>query len=168
MPRSFDVTTETTASVAAVHSAFALEQYWLARLVAYGGDSMTLDSLVSDPDGTVTVATTQDLRHDVLPGPLGKVFTGDLKVVREEVWRTTEGPDVVGEVTITAYGAPASGTGTAVLSPTVTGSRLAFSGAVEVRIPLLGGSIEKYIGGQIAHEIPDVQRFTTDWIAANG
>ena len=37
MPRSFDVSTEAPASVEAVHSAFGHEQYWLARLAAFGG-----------------------------------------------------------------------------------------------------------------------------------
>jgi hypothetical protein len=168
MPRSFDVSTETTASVEAVHSAFSHERYWLARLAAYGGDAMTLDSLVVDADGTVAVATTQDLRHDLLPGPLAKVFPGDLKVLREETWRPVDGREVRGEVSIKAFGAPASGVGTAVLAPIAQGSRLRFTGTLQVRIPLIGGTIEKYIGGQIVEEIPEVQRFTTDWIAEHG
>ncbi len=44
--------------------AFGDKDYWLARLAAYGGDSMTLDSLDVDPDGAVVVTTTQDLRQD--------------------------------------------------------------------------------------------------------
>lgn len=168
VPRSFEVTTETAASVASVHSAFAIEDYWIDRLAAYGGDAMTLDSLTVDAGGTVVVITTQDLRHDVLPGPLGKVFSGDLKVVRQEIWRSTDADEVHGDVRITAFGAPASGTGTAVLAPTPVGSRLTFTGSVAVRIPLVGGSLEKYIGGQIVDEVPAVQRFTTDWIARNG
>jgi hypothetical protein len=165
MPRSFDVSTETPASVEEIHSAFSDENYWLARLAAYGGDTMTLDSLVLDADGTVAVATTQDLRHHLLPGLLAKVFPGDLKVLREETWRPIDGREVRGEVSITAFGAPASGLGTAVLAPIAQGSRLRFTGTLEVRIPLVGGTIEKYIGGQLAEEIPEVQRFTTNWIS---
>ena len=168
MPKSFDVSTETTATVEAIHSAFGLERYWLDRLAAYGGDAMTLDSLVVGSDGTVDVATIQDLRHDMLPGPLGKVFSGDLLVLRKETWRSTDRGEVHGEVAITAVGAPASGAGAAVLAPVADGSRLTFTGTLEVRIPLVGGTIEKYLGGQIADEIPGVQRFTTEWIAAHG
>ena len=54
MPRSFDIVTESPASVEQVHAAFSREDYWLARLVAFG-DSSTLDSLIVDADGTVTV-----------------------------------------------------------------------------------------------------------------
>lgn len=168
MPRGFDVSTETAASVEAIHAAFGLERYWLDRLVAYGGEAMTLNSLLVDSDGTVSVTTTQDLRHDMLPGPLGKVFGGDLSVRRSETWRRADGGEVHGEVDITTTGAPASGTGTAVLAPVAGGSRLTFAGTVEVRIPLVGGRIENYLGGQIAEEIPGVQAFTTEWIEAHG
>jgi hypothetical protein len=165
MPRSFDVSTDTPASVKEIHSAFGDEQYWLARLAAYGGDTITLDSLIVDDDGSVAVATTQDLRHDLLPGVLAKVFPGDLKVVRKETWRPIDGRRVHGDVSITASGVPASGVGSAVLAPIADGSRLRFSGTLQVRIPLVGGKIEKYIAAQIAEEIPELQRFTTNWIS---
>lgn len=168
MPRSFDVSTETPASVEAVHSAFGHEQYWLARLAAFGGESMTLDSLVVGADATVAVATTQDLRHDLLPGPLGKFYSGDLKILRTETWRPDDNRQVRGEVTIAARGVPGSGIGSAVLAPMSNGSILRFTGILEVRIPLVGGQIERYIGGQIADEIPDVQSFTTKWISEHG
>jgi Protein of unknown function (DUF2505) len=167
VPRSFDVSTDTPASVEEIHSAFSDEQYWLARLAAYGGDTMTLDTLVVDADGTVAVATTQDLRHELLPGVLAKVFPGDLTVLRKEIWRPIDGRRIHANVSITASGVPASGVGSAVLAPIAEGSRLRFAGTLEVRIPLVGGRIEKYIGGQIAEEIPEVQRFTTNWISAN-
>lgn len=165
MPRSFDVSTDSPASVEEIHWAFSDESYWLARLAAYGGETMTLDSLFVDDGGSVAVASTQDLRHDLLPGVLAKVFPGDLKVMREETWRPVDGREVRGEVSITAFGAPASGVGTAVLAPIAQGSRLRFIGTLEVRIPLVGGTIEKFIRGQLAEAIPEVQRFTTNWIS---
>ena len=77
MPRSFDLAVEFPASVEQVHSAFSDEDYWLARLAAFGG-SNTLDSLIVDADGTVTVATTQDLRRHALPRMVAKLFPGDI------------------------------------------------------------------------------------------
>ena len=55
MPRSFDVSVESPASVEQVHGAFSDEEYWLARFAAFGA-STTLDSLIVDSDGTVTVS----------------------------------------------------------------------------------------------------------------
>jgi hypothetical protein len=165
MPFPFDVSTETSASVEEVHSAFRDEHYWLARLAAFGGDTMTLDTLIVDADGTLAVATTHDLRHDLLPGVLAKVFPGDLKILRKETWRPSDGRQVRGEVSVAARGMPGSGVGSAVLAPMSKGSRLRFTGVLEVKIPLVGGKIEKYIGDQLAAEIPEIQRFTTEWIA---
>ncbi|WP_099023351.1 DUF2505 domain-containing protein [Mycolicibacterium palauense] len=168
MPRPFDVSTESPATVAQIRSAFADEEYWRARLAVYGGDTITLDSLVVGADDAIEVVTSQDLRHDVLPGLLARAFPGDLMVIRKETWRIAEEGRVVGDVDITASGAPIAGVGSALLAPAGQGSLLRFTGTVQVRLPLIGGQIEKWIGGQVAEEIPGVQRFTSTWIAENG
>ena len=168
MPRPFDISSDSAAGVLQIHSAFADRSYWLARLAVYGGDSIVLDALDVDPDATVRVVTTQDMRHDVLPGPLAKVFPGDLLVRREEIWRRTGDGRVCGDVHITATGAPLIGRGPATLAAIADGSRLRFTGTVEVKIPLIGGQVEKYICGQVCEEIPGVNRFTADWIARHG
>ncbi len=38
---------------------------------------------------------------------------------------------------------------------------------MEVKVPLVGGKIESYIGGQLAEQIHAMQRFTTAWITKN-
>ena len=167
MPRPFDVSTPSSATVGQVHSAFANENYWRARLAEYGGDSIRLDSLVVG-EGSVFVGTTQDLRHDGLPVLIAKAMPGDLKVVREETWQVTVDDELRGSVVITTAGAPISGVATALVSPAGTGSVLRFTGTVQVKVPLIGGQIEKYISSQITEEIPGVQRFTTRWISENG
>jgi hypothetical protein len=163
MPGSLDLVVEFPASVEQVHSAFSDEEYWLARLAAFGG-STTLDSLTAHADGTVTVATTQDLRRHAVPRVVAKVFPGDLKILREETWRPIGGRRVIGEITVSAPGALGSGRADALLAPTQDGSRLRFTATVEVKVPLVGGKIESYIGGQLAEQIPAMQRFTTAWI----
>lgn len=168
MPTPFDVSASTSASVAEVFAAFRSQRYWLDRLAAYGGDSMTLDLLEVDADGVVTVSTTQDLRREVLPGALAKALPGNLKLVRAETWRSVDDERVTGDVRISASGIPGSGQGSAMLTPADDGSRLTLSGTLEVRIPLVGGRIERFIGDQLAEQIPDVQRFTTQWIADHG
>jgi hypothetical protein len=163
MPRSFGASFESPASVEQVHSAFSDEDYWLARLAAFGG-SITLDSLIVDSDGTVIVTTTQDLRHDGLPGVVAKVYRGDLNILRNETWRPIGGHRVSGEISVAAAGAPGSGHGAALLAPSGTGSRLIFTATVEFKVPLVGGKIESYIAGQLADGISEIQRFTTMWI----
>jgi hypothetical protein len=163
MPRSFDVSFESHASVEQVHSAFCDRNYWLARLAAFGG-STTLDSLIVDSDGTVTVTTTQDLRHDALPGVVAKFYRGDLNVLRNETWRPVGGRRVSGEISVAVVGAPGSGRGAALLASLGNGSRLKFTAIVEFNVPLVGGKIESYLAGQLAEGISEIQRFTIQWI----
>ena len=40
-----------------------------------------------------------------------------------------------------------------------------FAVRVEIKIPLLGGRLEKSMGAGLAENIPALQRFTTTWIA---
>jgi hypothetical protein len=163
MPRSFDVSFESPASVEQVHSTFCDEDYWLARLAAFGG-STTLDSLIVDSHSTVTVTTTQDLRRDALPRLVAKLYRGDLNILRNETWRPIGGRRVSGQISVAVIGAPGSGRGAALLAPLGNGSRLKFSATVEFNVPLVGGKIESYIAGQLADGISEIQCFTTAWI----
>jgi hypothetical protein len=64
-------------------------------------------------------------------------------------------------------GAPVSLTGNANLTPSDARARLAFRATVEVRIPLVGGKVENFIGNQLVELLIAEQRFTTMWIAEN-
>lgn len=168
MPTPFDVQTDSPAGVQQVFAAFGDEGYWRDRITEFGGGATTLDRLEVDADGAVSVSTTQDLRNDLLPGPLKKVFRGTLSVVRTEAWHRTGAESVQGSVTISASGVPGSGMGTATVAAAPSGSQFRFTGTVEVKIPIVGGRVEKAICDQIVTEIPQLQRFTSDWIAQNG
>ncbi|MEZ0340950.1 DUF2505 domain-containing protein [Mycobacterium sp. pV006] len=167
MPRPFDVTTDSTAGVDAIHAAFGNETYWRARLFEFGKDSIHLDELTVGQDGSITVATTQDMGRDMLPGIMAKAIPGGLRVIRNEQWRRT-GDSLHCDAVVTATGAPLHATGTAAITPQSTGSRLRFTGTLAVKLPLVGGAIERFIISQLGQEIPAAQRFTTDWIAAHG
>jgi Protein of unknown function (DUF2505) len=164
MPRSFDVSFESPASVEQVHAAFGDEDYWLARIAAFGG-CKTLDSLVVDSDGTVTVTVTEDLRRSALPGILAKLYRSDLNVRSTETWTPVDDRQISGKISVAVTGAPGSGHGVAVLAALGNGSRLAFTATVEFNVPLLGGTIENYIAREFAQGIPQIQRFTTTWIS---
>ena len=45
------------------------------------------------------------------------------------------------------------------------GSRLTLTATVEFKVPLVGGTIESYIAREFAEGIPEIQRFTTEWIS---
>ena len=164
MSRSFDILTEWPASVEQIHAAFGREDYWLARHAA-GDATTTLDKLIVDADGTVTVRATQHLGRQLLPGLVAKLVPGDLKILHSETWRPVGGRHVRGQVSVSASGGLGSGRAEAWLAPAGIGSQLRFAVRVEVKIPLVGGQLEKSIGAGLAENIPAMQRFTTTWIA---
>lgn len=163
MPRSFDVSFDSPASVDQVHSAFGLEDYWLARNAALGGEK-TLKSLSVAADGTVVVTVAEDLRRSALPALLAKVYRGDLTVESTETWRPAGEGRVAGEIGVAVTGAPGSGHGVAVLAPFQRGSQLTLSATVRFGVPVLGGTVESYVAGQFADGLSQIQRFTTEWI----
>lgn len=172
MARSFDVSTVTPATVAQIHAAFADENYWRDRLEVYGGNGVIrLDSLTVGSDGAIAIATTQDLREGVLPGPLSKALPSTLRLLRAETWRPAADGRVHGEVRITAHGLAGSALGKVDLAPiadgSATGSLMRFAGTVKVGIPLVGGQIEKFVAAQIVKEIPGLGTYTNDWIIAH-
>jgi hypothetical protein len=150
-----------------VHRAFGDRGYWQERLADSGADTATLDSMTVDADGGIDIVTTQVLRRDRLPGVVTQFHPGDLAIVREEVWSPLDNGQATATVTGSIPGAPVSLTGTAVLAPAGSGSRLAFTATVEVRIPLVGGKVENFIGGQLVELLSAEQRFTTAWLKDN-
>jgi hypothetical protein len=167
MPRSFDVSVESPVSVEQVLSAFGEEDYWRARLAAFSNGTATLGSLNVDAGGTVTVVVRLSLLRDRLPRLVTQLHGGDLAMVRNERWSRIGGGRVRGEVSVAIPGAPLSALGEALLAPMPHGSQITYNTTVEVKIPLVGGKIESYIGSQLAEQITAIQRLTTEWIAEN-
>jgi hypothetical protein len=167
MPRSFDMAAEYDGTVEQIHKAFGDERYWLERLLQSGADTTSLDSISSDADGGVDVITTQTLHANRLPGVVSQFHRGDLSFVREETWTPVTGGAASAAVLGSIPGAPATLTGTAILTPAGAGSRLEFRATVEVRIPLVGGKVENFIGSQLVDLLMAEQSFTTAWIRKN-
>ena len=167
MPRSFDMAAEYDGTVDQVHQAFRDDGYWQERLARSGADEATLDSMMDDGEGGVDVITTQTLRSDRLPGVVAQFHHGDLSFVREERWTAVTDGQASALVKGSIPGAPATLTGTALLTATESGSRLEFKATVEVRIPLVGGKVESFIGSQLVDLLIAEQRFTSAWIREN-
>ena len=154
-------------SVEQVHQVFGERAYWTARLSDSGADEASLDVMTCESDGALDVVTTQTLWASRLPGMVAQFHHGDLSFVREETWTPVHDGQARAVVKGSIPGAPATLTGAAVLSPTGSGSRLEFSATVEVRIPLVGGKVEHFIGSQLVELLIAEQRFTTEWLRAN-
>jgi hypothetical protein len=169
MPRSFDMAAEYEGTVEQVYRTFGDERYWLARLAESGADKTTLDAVDNTADGGIGIGTTQTLRADRLPAVVTQFHHGDLSFVREEIWGPLSDGQAKATVRGTIPGAPATLDGTAVLrrSDNGSGARLEFSATVEVRIPLVGGKVENFVGNQLVDLLMAEQRFTSAWITEN-
>lgn len=165
MPRSFDLSADYRGSVEQVLAAFADERYWLARLADSGADEATLDSLTVGADGSIAVSTTQVLRAEILPALVTQLHRGDLQIKRQENWSSVSDGRSTASIAGQIPGAPATVSGAAVLHPVGAGARADLKVSVEVRVPLVGGKVEGFIGGQLVELLNTERRFTTTWIA---
>jgi len=165
MPRSFDMAAEYAGTAKQVHDAFCDEQYWLARLAESGADEWTLNSFRVGHDGGVDVLTTQVLHTDRLPGIVHQFHRGDLEIRRAETWTGLADDAAEASVAGSIERAPVTLNGDARLAPVDQGARLAFRATVEVRIPLVGGKMEKFVGTQLMNLLIAEKQFTTRWIA---
>lgn len=165
MPRSFDMATAYRGTVEQVHEAFCDEKYWLARLADSGADEWSLDDFRVGHDGGVDVVTTQMLRSNRLPGVVHQFHHGDLEIRRAETWTGLSDGAAQAAVASSIVRAPVTLNGDASLSAIEDRARLAFQATVEVRIPLVGGKMEKFIGNQLINLLNTEQQFTTRWIA---
>lgn len=169
MPRSFELSADSPASVDQVHSAFGDSDYWAARLTTFGArtGTATLDSLAVDDAGTVVVTATFGLVRDGLPKFVGQLGGGDLRMVHTETWSRIDGGRVGGRISVAVPGTPISALGAAVVVPVRNGSQLTYTATVEVKLPFVGGKVESFMGSRLADGILDIMRFTTEWIVEN-
>lgn len=163
MARSFSGSAESTVSVERIHAAFGREDYWQDRL-ATSEVVTTLDSLDVRADGTVAVRYTLDLARQLMPGPVANLVPGGVSMQYTETWMHESYHRVCGQIAVSVSGGLGSCDAQTWLEPAAHGSQLRFAGRVAVRIPLVGGNLEKSIGADLAKNIPSVLSFTTTWI----
>jgi hypothetical protein len=176
MPRSFDLAATYEYTAADVLAAFSEKQYWLARLEKSGCDEISLDVLQTPADGGIEVVTTQTVRPTKLPALVTQFHRGDLTLIREERWTPLRGAESgAGRATATIKGelpgTPARVAATATLYDVTDGTRGARGDVrvtIEVKIPLVGGKLENFIGGHLVEMLRLEQVFTSEWIREHG
>ncbi len=167
MPRSFDVSVDSPASVERILGAFGEAEYWAARLTAFDDGAATLDKLTVDADQTVDVGFSVGLFRDRLPKVIIKFAPSELALVHNQKWSPIGDDRVRGEVRVEVSGVPVTALGQALLAPAQHGSRLTMTTTIAVKIPVVGGAIESAVARQVAQDIAKYHRFTSEWIAEN-
>lgn len=171
MPRRFDHTVPSTLSAATVHAALTTEKYWQDRLDAVGGPKAVLNDVTASGDTpqtrTLVVSMTQAIAEDLLPSAITTIRPGDLIIHRTESWGSLDAQGASGTFEAKVEGAPATITGTMVLSSKGAGSSMTAKGAAEVKVPFIGGKIEQAVIEQVLALIDAEQEFTDTWAPDN-
>lgn len=121
---------------------------WPARKAAELRDDSAVVERMEHPDGGVRLVVSRELPSGV-PGFLDRFLPADGRVVQTDEWGPPVGGERHGRWSVSIPGAPASLGGTMRLEPTANGSRHAIEGDVTVRIPLIGGKAERFIGDMV-------------------
>lgn len=158
-------------TVEQVHRAFHDRDYWQGRLAETPVDIATLESMriggESGQDGTIEVVTVQTVCSNNLPGLVTQLHRGDLCVRREETWGPLRDDIATASISGSIVNAPVNLWGTAVLEPVAEtgGSRMTIQLTVQVRVPFIGGKLERLIGNELGQLVAIEQAFTTSFIS---
>jgi hypothetical protein len=168
VPHSFDISADYAGSVEDVYRAFCEPDYWRERLVYSAVDEWDVEGMrvggESGDDGTVEVELLQVMHTLHLPALVTQLHRGDLKFRRTEKWGPLEGGAAKGTLGGAIAGAPVSLAGTGELFAAETGARLQFVVDVSVRIPIIGGKVERLVGAQLPKVLDAERQFTDAWI----
>ncbi|MFP5022643.1 DUF2505 domain-containing protein [Pseudonocardia phyllosphaerae] len=163
MPRSLDHRAPFPHPAEAVHPVLTGRATIERRLQELGGPGAALLSYEETGDGV-----RYTLRHGIsaadLPSVVSSLVPGDLRIERTEEWHPA-GPGVwEGTGTVQVHGAPASATSTMRLTDADGGSEVTVHADVTVKVPILGGTIEESVAGQIRRLLDAEAEFTAKQI----
>lgn len=145
------------------HAALVDRAFLDERLRALGGKGAELTDYRAAGDSvTYTLRQGVDAAH--LPSVARAVVKGDLVVERTESWRP-DGGAFTGTTTARVAGVPGEIQGRHRLADTAAGSRWSTSAEVKVRVPLVGGKIEKVIAEEVGKLLAAEAAFAAEWLA---
>lgn len=123
-----------------VHAALTDPDYWKRRL-----DHLYERSTVDAGDGSIEVRVSDELDSSSLPSVVAKLAPTRLGLQRIDRWGPVENGQSAGSVTGITHGLPIRIETALVLSSAGDGARLSVDGTAEVKIPVIGGQVEKLL-----------------------
>ena len=102
-------------------------------------------------------------RPELLPAAAARFVKGALRVSFAEEWRRDE-DGARSRTTVTVDGAPVSVEASSALSPSEEGCVRQVRGNLSVRIPLLGGRIEKEAVAHLGRVVERERELATQWL----
>ena len=121
-------------------------------------------------DGSSTVSVEGErvsfagtVRPELIPAAASRFVKSDLRIAFTEEWATNEA-GATSRTSVTVDGAPVSVEATSTLSPSDAGSAREVSGNLSVRVPLLGGRIEKEAVAHLGRVVEREQALAANWL----
>ena len=162
MSTTIEAVHEYASDVETVYAAFTDPDFYVAKFEGVGASAVEVLSS-SDEDGVFTVETTRDVPLDV-PGALKSFLGGTTTVIQNEEWTETEDGDYVNDLVMTSDGVPANMSGTMRLYATDDGCVNEVAITIDCKIPLVGGKLEKFVGGSTSEQLADEYEFIQQYL----
>ena len=103
------------------------------------------------------------VRPELIPAAAARFVKSDLRISFTEEWTTNEA-GATSRTSVTVDGAPVSVEATSTLAPAEAGSVRDVTGNVSVRVPLLGGRIEKEAVARVGRLTDNEQASAAQWL----
>lgn len=145
--------------VATLHATVTSADYLTAKYAALGYTNVTVRAA-----GPRRVETQRDVSAP-LPGFAKKVLGETTTVVQTEEYAEPAGDRVEGTWKAVGKGSPVTMGGTMTIEPDGDGCVLRIRGTVKAGIPLIGGKLEGFVGGEAQRTLADEYAFTRRWLA---
>lgn len=125
------------------------------RFVVEGSTTVSVEGQRASYAGTV--------RPELIPAAAARFVKSDLRISFTEEWTTNEA-GAASRTSVTVDGAPVSVEATSTLTSAEAGSVRDVTGNVSVRVPLLGGRIEKEAVAHLGRVVEREQALAAQWL----
>ncbi len=119
----------------------------IQQCLALGELSATCD--LDGTDSEWSLSMRREVERDELPSFVAKIFGSKQTMELVQVWRALDDGSYEGEDRIRIVGQPVEVNSTFTLKPSGDGCVMEASHTAKVKVPLVGGKIEKFVLGQI-------------------
>ena len=143
--------------LATVYAQFSDPDFYLAKFEGVGAQSVEVVSSRKE-DGVFAVETTRDVPLEV-PGALKSLLGGTTTIVQAEEWTEVDESEYANQLDMSSDGVPANMSGTMRLYATDAGCVNVVTITIDCSIPLVGGKLERFIGGTTADQLAEEYAF---------
>ncbi len=143
--------------VETVYGQFTTPDFYLAKFEGVGARDVEVVAS-SLEDEVFSIETSRDVPLEV-PGALKSLLGGWTTIVQAEEWTEAGEGEYVNELDISSDGVPANMSGKMRLYATDDGCVNEVSITIDCGIPLIGGKLERFVGGTTADQLAEEYAF---------